>query len=142
MMPKCADCPVADGDCRAEHDGRYAFFCRMASAGEPSQLANIRAVSGTPPVLAATPEYPPLLQQAGNLVGAAVAHVASGMAKVDGEELARRLAICGGCTSYDPDAGRCRKCGCYLARKARWTSSGCPLGKWGPHAEPQPEDAP
>lgn len=48
--------------------------------------------------------------------------------KVDAEEKARRLEVCGGCEHYN--GSRCELCGCFMAWKAKLTSSDCPIGKW------------
>lgn len=125
-MGRCEHCPVAAGlACRAESDGRYGYMCGQAAAGEPSQLGAIRALAGEP-----RPAFPPIARQAVNFFGAVAGHVASGLAIVPEDERARRLAICEGCPSYDAPTGRCRKCGCRMAIKARWASQVCPLGRW------------
>ena len=84
-------------------------------------------------VLGKKHEYPPLLEQAANAAGALVRAAASGFARVDQAEQDRRLAICRGddtqpkCEFYDPSQGRCFKCGCVAAWKARLVSEHCPL---------------
>lgn len=47
-MAKCESCPAADGPCRAEVDARFRYYCRMAAAGDPSQIAAIRSAAGPP----------------------------------------------------------------------------------------------
>ena len=80
------------------------------------------------------PSYPPLLEQLGNaaaaagrLIGAAVTGQAVAVSQ---EEQDRRLAICGGCEQFDPQQGRCRKCGCVGRWKSQLATEQCPLGKW------------
>lgn len=85
----------------------------------------------------ASPEYPPLVRQAMSFGKAVVAHVASGLAKVDDAELARRMAICEACPEFIPEDRRCVLCGCAMKLKARWRSEACPLGKWG---DPRQDD--
>lgn len=41
----------------------------------------------------------------------------------------KRLAICKGCEYYG-SYGRCTKCGCILAIKARLPNMKCPVSKW------------
>ena len=48
--------------------------------------------------------------------------------RVDAEEKARRLSICGDCEHYN--GSRCEMCGCFMTWKAKSTNSDCPLGKW------------
>ena len=57
-----------------------------------------------------------------------VFRVTDGLQKADGPELQRRLEVCSLCDQRNDD--RCSVCGCYLAEKASWRSSECPLGKW------------
>ncbi len=45
------------------------------------------------------------------------------------EIASQRLAICKGCEYYGK-YGRCQKCGCILAIKARLPGMKCPIGKW------------
>ena len=64
----------------------------------------------------------------GGAVGAAVGFASSGFRVADAAERERRLDICRGCPEFD--AGRCRKCGCYMKLKARIAAAHCPIGKW------------
>ncbi|MCA9112428.1 MAG: hypothetical protein KDA52_20905, partial [Planctomycetaceae bacterium] len=59
---------------------------------------------------------------------AVAAHVADGAQQADRETLEARLEVCTLCEHRNED--RCTVCGCYLAEKAAWRSSECPLGKW------------
>jgi hypothetical protein len=78
-------------------------------------------------------QYPRLMEQATNAAGALIRAAASGFAHVSQAEQDRRLAICRGddtqpkCNFYDPSQGRCFKCGCVAAWKARLVSEHCPL---------------
>ncbi len=65
---------------------------------------------------------------AANFAKAVAGHVADGAKKVELDVLERRLEICSLCDQRTDD--RCAVCGCYLAEKASWRSSDCPLGKW------------
>jgi hypothetical protein len=86
--------------------------------------------------MGATPRYPSLAEQAGNLLAAAGRIVA---AAVQGEAimvpaavLEERKSICAGCEQFDPGPGRCRLCGCYTSRKLTLATESCPLDppKW------------
>jgi hypothetical protein len=74
------------------------------------------------------PALPGKLHMAANFAKAIAGHIADGAAKVDRETLERRLETCSLCDQRTDD--RCAVCGCYLAEKASWRSSDCPLGKW------------
>ncbi|MFN9822510.1 MAG: DUF6171 family protein, partial [Planctomyces sp.] len=74
------------------------------------------------------PALPGRITMAANLTRAVAAHVADGLQKADAQELQRRLETCSVCELRNDD--RCTVCGCYLAEKASWRSSECPLGKW------------
>jgi len=57
-MGRCEHCPVTDGPCRAQVDPSYGVLCDLASGGEPSQVAAVRAAS-LPGPLAPAPPPPP-----------------------------------------------------------------------------------
>lgn len=40
-----------------------------------------------------------------------------------------RIKICSDC-EYKSNIGICKKCGCVLAVKARFSIFNCPIGKW------------
>ena len=46
----------------------------------------------------------------------------------------KRMAICKGCEFHDPNGwrgrGKCLKCGCCTAAKAKLRTEKCPIGKW------------
>lgn len=71
-------------------------------------------------------EYPPLAEQAGNVLAAVGRAVASGFAHVDEVEHERRLAICNACDRWDAKHGRCTLCGCYTEIKTRLATERCP----------------
>lgn len=54
--------------------------------------------------------------------------VADGCVTVSPEAYAERLTICQPCEHRN--GMNCRKCGCGLARKAKWRSSLCPDDRW------------
>jgi len=85
------------------------------------------------------PSLPGKLQMAANFAKALAAHVADGAKKVDLEVLEQRLEICSLCDQRTDD--RCAVCGCYLAEKASWRASFCPLGKWKEADETEAADA-
>jgi cephalosporin hydroxylase len=74
------------------------------------------------------PALPGTIKMAANFTKSLAAHVADGLQKVESLKLQRRLEICTLCDQRNDD--RCSVCGCYLAEKASWRSSECPLGKW------------
>ena len=74
------------------------------------------------------PALPGKVKMAANFTKSLAAHVADGLQKVEAPELQRRLEVCTLCDQRNDD--RCSVCGCYLAEKASWRSSECPLGKW------------
>ncbi|MGC1272613.1 MAG: DUF6171 family protein [Planctomycetaceae bacterium] len=74
------------------------------------------------------PQLPSKITMAANFTQAVAKHVADGATKVDAATLERRLAICTLCEHRREN--RCTVCGCYLAEKAAWRTSECPLGKW------------
>lgn len=78
---------------------------------------------------------PTLARKAMNFTSAAAAHVAAGMPTCSEEQVAARFAICSACDRYDGKV--CLECGCQIKgdkqmfSKLSWTTSSCPLGKWG-----------
>ena len=46
------------------------------------------------------------------------------------EEYADRLSKCASCENLNKKQWRCKICGCYLSKKAKWTTEHCPQGKW------------
>ena len=74
------------------------------------------------------PKLPGTVKMAANFSKALAAHVEDGLQKADAADLQHRLEICSLCDQRNGD--RCSVCGCYLAEKAVWRSSECPLGKW------------
>lgn len=93
----------------------------------------VRIAAGDKP---ASPEYPSLLEMAGNLAKSAVAYVASGCENVDQAEYDRRRSICDACESYDAERVACKECGCPLRFKPWGKAMECPLEKWSrDHAE-------
>ena len=74
------------------------------------------------------PKLPGKITMVSNFAQAVAKHVADGATKVDQPTLERRLEICTVCEHRNED--RCAVCGCFLAEKAAWRSSKCPLGKW------------
>lgn len=51
--------------------------------------------------------------------------------KNNNEMYERRIAICNECEHLNKTVMQCRKCGCFMAAKARWPDASCPLEKWG-----------
>ncbi len=74
------------------------------------------------------PTLPGVIKLAANFAQAVAAHVADGAGKVTPEALETRLETCSLCDQRRDD--RCSVCGCYIAVKAAWRTSECPLGRW------------
>jgi hypothetical protein len=79
-------------------------------------------------------EAPGLLRQALTFAEALARHVAAGSPEATPEQAEARLAICRGCVYFDPEAARCKACGCRMEVKVTWADASCPLDppKWGP----------
>lgn len=43
---------------------------------------------------------------------------------------AERINICSGCKLLNADNWTCGVCGCYLTKKAKWSTETCPENKW------------
>lgn len=41
-----------------------------------------------------------------------------------------RLAFCSTCENMSKDNWTCKICGCYLDKKAKWSTEKCPENKW------------
>jgi hypothetical protein len=74
------------------------------------------------------PDLPSIWQQAKNFSRAVAEHVADGLKTVDADRYRIRLETCATCPARRDD--RCSECGCFIAEKAKWRSSFCPLGQW------------
>lgn len=92
------------------------------------------------------PKLPGKIEMAANFAKALTSHVADGAKHVSTEQMEARLEVCSLCPLRADD--RCSKCGCFIAEKAKWRSSECPLAKWAPvdaafveQSETQPEAA-
>ena len=46
------------------------------------------------------------------------------------DEYVSRLNECKGCVFMDNDNWTCKKCGCYLTKKARMSTEKCPEDRW------------
>ena len=87
-------------------------------------------------------QEPSFLDQVMSFGKAFTKHAVNGFRQVTEEEYQRRLSICTGnetiprCEYYRDEypGGQCGKCKCGLkgkiVAKLRWSSEGCPLGKW------------
>ncbi len=116
---------------------KHEPFRKACADGSPNAeiwRARILTIAGQP-----TPdpvrEYPSLVKQAGNALGAigrAVGAVVAGEpVKVAGDVYEARTAICEACSEYDAAADRCRACGCHGVKR-RLATERCPLDppKW------------
>lgn len=50
--------------------------------------------------------------------------------KTDFETYARRLSACVHCAYKNEKNWTCNICGCYLVKKAKWSTECCPKEKW------------
>ena len=46
------------------------------------------------------------------------------------DEYINRLTICKNCCLFDNVKWTCKKCGCYLEKKAKMNTENCPDDKW------------
>lgn len=139
--PRCTTCPIA-GPCVQEWTGHSTYCDWTARGGNYLRRVEELSAAGPPEpepmrtAPAAPAEYPSLLTQAGNALGAlarVVGAVVTGQAvAVDAAEQARRLEICRACDQFDAVQQRCRICGCVNGWKARLATEHCPLvpPKW------------
>ena len=75
-------------------------------------------------------DLPPLRTQVGSFLASFTKFVCSGCQMVDAEEMERRTQICMACDFFIRRRGRCSKCGCFKAFKARGKVFECPVGFW------------
>lgn len=73
-------------------------------------------------------QMPSKTQQFFNLIGSLKDFVEN-PSFVNKDEYKQRLDICGTCDFYD-GKNRCKKCGCFLAIKAKGRAFHCPEKKW------------
>jgi len=73
-------------------------------------------------------KMPSLGKQAWNFTKAVTNHIKSGAAHASEELYKARLETCDTCPERVGE--RCSACGCFIAAKAKWASSDCPIGKW------------
>jgi len=50
--------------------------------------------------------------------------------KVDFKTYANRLYICSNCDNLNENNWTCKICGCYLSKKAKWSTEKCVEEKW------------
>lgn len=124
----CEHCPCPDV-CLARPE-----WCRWAASESPDPIA-IRSICERSRIEHAGRAYPPLREQAGNLMGT-VGRIVAAVARGDpvwapAEVIGRRRAICEACEFFDHSQARCRKCGC-TGLKLDLATERCPLEppKW------------
>ena len=119
---------------RTGHE-RYRWLTSLANPDEETRAGYRRIVIERYQQLISDSEYPPLVEQAGNAVGAMGRTI---RAAIKGEpvlvsirERERRLVLCQACEYYDPGPNRCRRCGCN-GLKLDLATERCPLSppKW------------
>ena len=93
-------------------------------------LAELRAIYRPAKVEPALASIGTTIQSAASAVVAEASARLRGVAAVDAEEIARRLAICTTpCEHYRPSDDRCALCTCFASFKTRLRSQTCPAGK-------------
>jgi len=102
--------------------------CNKGKKAQKATLEGYVTPPNVQPVKENNTEGPGLLKKALSFGEAIVDHVSDGLAKVEKNELAARLTICGKCIHNHN--GTCNKCGCVLSTKAGWRSADCPEGYW------------
>lgn len=50
--------------------------------------------------------------------------------RVSIDEYIHRLAVCKDCNNFNTEKWSCKKCGCYLDKKAKMNTESCPDDKW------------
>ena len=50
--------------------------------------------------------------------------------RVSVETYAKRIDECSYCECLNEDNWTCKKCGCYVKKKARWSTEKCPEDRW------------
>lgn len=55
-------------------------------------------------------------------------YAGGGFKNVTLSEYTERLNICAVCP--EQENGICKKCGCFLSKKAWWSTEDCPIDKW------------
>lgn len=76
-------------------------------------------------------DEPNLISKAKNFTKAVIDHVGSGLKYVSDDIKKDRLEICQKCEHVDKEKVKCLMCGCKLSIKTGWTTSSCPIEKWG-----------
>lgn len=81
-------------------------------------------------MIAANPNFKPLgiIEMGANFIKSTVKHVVGGAESVSEETYKERLSTCNSCDQRDGTG--CKLCGCNIARKAKWKTNACPIGKW------------
>lgn len=115
-----------------------AEFCAVQKVGCPEPSWWQRKVASVMGWLRRQRMYPPIAEQAVNLILAAKSIVVSGAKRASEATRQRRMDICKSCPSglYVPVDQRCRACGCNVAAskildKLQWAAMECPKGHWG-----------
>jgi hypothetical protein len=125
---------------RTKHE-RYRVLTADSHPGHAAYRRSIIAKANNlpPPQPEYSPgqqEFPTLLEMAGSAAAAAkrlaFAWMRGNEVTVSLEEMEERLAKCMDCEHFDHRSIRCRRCGCWLRKKAALKTEHCPLDppKW------------
>ena len=138
---------ITQCECKLPDDGK-AIICPRHNCKKPIRWVELCQTSpnyfqaweeghgagqpgaGQPGVKQAVVERPPLRTQVASFLTALARFAGDGCKIVDKTEFDRRLEICADCDLFIRRNGRCGRCGCFGAIKARGRVWTCPEGKW------------
>jgi hypothetical protein len=136
---RCSHCPAPDGaTCRGVDVPHLCTLVDPSSSSyRPEYLRILVAddhvvTDAERAAMAQKAEYPPLLEQIGNLWRSLMLFARSGGKLAPKTVRRARLAICMECPQFDTAKKRCRKCGCAQSAKVFIAADQCPLDppKW------------
>lgn len=113
---------AALGIVKCDHCSMLCPYCPRLLAVRPDLSSSF-----VPPQDATSPQKrPSVWQQAKNLAGAIVEHVAAGLPEADEETVRHRISTCERCEHFELTQRRCTICGCFAGIKVRWREQRCP----------------
>ena len=115
------------GFCKRHGVEKPAHFVRLCQT-RPSYFNAWEEGKGPRQQHDAMPKFPSLPKQVWNLAKSLAAFVSDGCKTLPRGDYEARLKICDQCGFRE--GGRCIKCGCNLALKARGRAFACPESKW------------
>jgi hypothetical protein len=133
MCPKCRGVTTLEVETTQETCDICGSDMSVSSSGDTllcKSCGQMTPYTKDNPINAPEIEYPSLMQQASNFVGAMGDYIKSGMKNIDDDKYNKRLEICASCPAFDASQGRCKECGCFMKVKAKMEAAKCPLNKW------------